>query len=89
MHAIPVIYPQSRTSSVQCAGLYAMQTNTIHYSFIVRLFTGSNLNLSMYTIDSGHGSRVQDLNGDEIGGYDEGNANESSSGYAESYESWQ
>lgn len=31
-------------------------------------------------IDSGHGSQVRDLNGDEVDGYDEGNANESSSG---------
>lgn len=51
-----------------------MHTNMIHYSSTVRLSTGSNLNLPIYAIDSGHGSRVRDLNGDEVDGYDEGNA---------------
>jgi hypothetical protein len=64
-----------------------MHTNMIHYSSIVRLSTGSNLNLPIHAIDSGHGSRVRDLNGDEVDGYDEGNANELLFGYAWSYES--
>jgi hypothetical protein len=58
-----------------------MRTNTIHYSSIVRFSTGSNLNFPIHAIDSGHGSQVRDLNGDEVDGYDEGNANELSSGY--------
>jgi hypothetical protein len=58
-----------------------MHTNTIHYSSTVRLSTGSHLNLPIHAIDSGHGSQVRDLNGDEVDGYDEGNANELSSGY--------
>lgn len=58
-----------------------MHTNTIHYSSIVRLSTGPNLIFPIHAIDSGHGSRVRDLNGDEVDGYDEGSANESSSGY--------
>ena len=56
-----------------------MHKNTIHYLSTVRLSTGSNLNLPIHAIDSGHGSRVRDLNGDEVDGYDEGNANESPS----------
>ena len=74
MHAIPVIYLQGRTSSVQCVGLYRMRTNTIHYSSIVRFSIGPNLNFPIHAIDSGHGSQVRDLNGDEVDGYDEGNA---------------
>jgi hypothetical protein len=58
-----------------------MHTNTILYSSIVRLSTGSNLNFLIHDIDSGHGSRVRDLNGDEVDGYDEGNATGFSSGY--------
>ncbi len=57
-----------------------MHTNTIHYSSTVRLSTRANLNLPIHVIDSGHGSQVRDLNGDEVDGYDEGNTNESSSG---------
>ena len=57
-----------------------MPTNTIHYSYIVRLSTDSNPNLPICAIDSGHGSRVRDQNGDEVDGYDEGSANELSSG---------
>ena len=40
------------------------------------------LNLPTHGVDSGHGSQVRDLNGDEVDGYDEGNANELPSGYA-------
>jgi hypothetical protein len=67
---------------MQCAGSYAAHTNTIHYLSTVRLYSRVSLNLPTHGVDSGHGSQVRDLNGDEVDGYDEGNANELPSGYA-------
>ena len=49
----------------------------IHCAFVHSV----QLNLPIHAIDSGHGSQVKDLNGDEVDGYDEGNANGLSSSY--------
>jgi hypothetical protein len=60
------------------SGAHKHDSLFIHCAFVPK----ANLNFLTVAIDSGHGSQVRDLNGDEVDGYDEGNANESPSGYS-------
>jgi hypothetical protein len=52
------------------SGAHKHDSLFIHCTFVPR----ANLNVLTLAIDSGHGSQVRDLNGDEVDGYDEGNA---------------